>query len=211
MIPERFVSEYPVRCLALLDRLEPAARELDLAGTFSIMLASSILTVPLERLRARHPLHGGDHDLAAGLRNMSSRRWVEAEAWADGSPAEWRFARVMGDPNDVMGWRDEHGERSMADAANTIARRRGHEVLRVLRNALAHGNIVYLNEEGHEVAGTRVEWLGFLSRYEETDEQRAQAETYRLVAVREAHFLGFVKAWAGFIARLGLDDDLRVA
>jgi hypothetical protein len=99
----------------------------------------------------------------------------------------------------------------MSEEANTIGRRRAIEVLRVLRNALAHGSIVYLDEDGHEVAGARVEWLGFLSRYEETPEQREAGETYRLVAAREADFLNFVKAWATLIGQLGIEDDLRTA
>lgn len=43
---------------------------------------------------------------------------------------------------------------------------------------------------------TRVAHIAFLSRYEETEEQKATAETYRLVAVRETDFLPFVRAWA---------------
>jgi hypothetical protein len=211
MIPERFVAEFPARCLTLLESFEADAARHDLLGTFAIMLASSMLTIPLERLRTQHPLHGPNQDLAAGLRRISGEKWTDVQAFTDASPASWRFARIMGDPNEVAAWRDERDIRSMTDEANTIGRRRADEVLRVLRNALAHGNIVYLNEDGHEVAGARVEWLGFLSRYEETAEQREAAETYRLVAAREADFLAFVKAWATLIGRLGIDDDLRNA
>lgn len=115
----------------------------------------------------------------------------------------------MGDPNEVGDWRDERGLRSMSDEASTIERRRAGEVLRVLRNGLAHGSIVYLDGDGREVAGARVEWLGFLSRYEQTAEQQAAATTYRLIAAREADFLAFVKAWATLISQLGIDDNLR--
>lgn len=209
MIPLRFVTEFPARCLTLLESFEGDAARQDLVGTFAVMLASSMLTVPLERLRSQHPLHGGNNDLSAGLKRVFGQRWIEVGEWAAASPAQWRFARIMGDPNEVGGWRDERDIRSMAEEANTIGQRRAGEVLRVLRNALAHGSIVYMNEEGHEVAGARVEWLGFLSRYEESPEQRAEAETYRLVAAREADFLAFVKNWASFIGQLGIDDDLR--
>lgn len=209
MIPDRFVTEFPARCLTLLETFEADAGRHDLVGSFAIMAAAAMLTVPLERLRTQHPLHGANQNLALGLKQISAQKWVEVGAWADASPARWRFARIMGDPNEVGGWRDERDVRSMTDEANTIARRRADEVLRVLRNALAHGNIVYLNEDGHEVAGDRVEWLGFLSRYEEDSEQRAAAETYRLVAARETDFLAFVKAWATLIGQLGIDDDFR--
>jgi hypothetical protein len=38
--------------------------------------------------------------------------------------------------------------------------------------------------------------LAFLSRYEETGEERDAQETYRLVVTTEENFLHFVKAWA---------------
>lgn len=210
MIPDRFVTEFPERCLTLLESFERDATRQDLVGTFAIMLASSMLTIPLERLKSRHPLHGADHDLATDLRRILGQRWVEVGEWATASPNRWRFARIMGDPNEVASWQNERGVGSMAEEANTIGRRRAGEVLRVLRNALAHGSIVYLDKDGREVAGARVEWLGFLSRYEETlDQPEADETTYRLVAVREADFLAFVKAWATLIGQLNIGDDLR--
>jgi hypothetical protein len=209
MIPDRFVTEYPARCLQLLAAVEPKANELDLVGTFAILLATSMLTVPFERLRIHHPLFEDPGGLAGALAGMLKRPWCEAAVCAGASPAEWRFSRIMGDPNEVGGWRDEADRPSISLEANTIAKRTSMDVVRVLRNALAHGNIVYLNEDGREIAGARVAFLGFLSRYEENEEQRGRAETYRLVAVREAHFLQFIKDWAGWIAQFNPDDGFR--
>ena len=59
-----------------------------------------------------------------------------------------------------------------AKAKNTIADRNAGEVLRLVRNALAHGNLVYLNKRGHEEPGTKLEHIAFLSRYEEDEESR---------------------------------------
>ena len=53
MIPIRFATEYPERCLQLLEAFEPIAQDRDLFGTFSVMLASSILLVPWERASNR--------------------------------------------------------------------------------------------------------------------------------------------------------------
>ncbi|UZK68791.1 hypothetical protein OKW76_12175 [Sphingomonas sp. S1-29] len=209
MIPDRFVTEYPARCLKLLAALELKANELDLIGTFTVLLATSMLTVPFERLRIHHPLFQDPGGLAGALAEMFKRPWCEAVVCAGASPAEWRFSRIMGDPNEVGGWRDEAGRPSMSVEANTIAKRTSMDVVRVLRNALAHGNIVYLDEDGRETAGARVAFLGFLSRYEENQEQRARGETYRLVAVRETHLLRFIKNWAGWIAQFNPDDGFR--
>lgn len=78
-------------------------------------------------------------------------------------------------------------------------------VLRALRNALAHGNDVYLNKDGQEREGDLVHYLAFLSRYEEGEEQ-AKAESYRLIVTTEEEFLRFVKCWAAWIGYRAVDD-----
>jgi hypothetical protein len=83
--------------------------------------------------------------------------------------------------------------------------------LRAIRNAVAHGNVVYLNASGLEIQGTEVQFLGFLSRYEETEDQRQKAETYRLVVTSEEGFLGFVKSWTAWVARFSSDGELYQA
>ena len=201
MIPSRFAIDYPRRCLELLEAFEPTAHKHDLVGTFSVMLASSILLVPWERAGNKHPLlqeRGGGFQ--AALNALKKRKWLEAEFWGDRSPGEWRFSRIMGDPNDVAGWRDEEGRLSFSREASTMDTRRVKDVFPVMRNALAHGNIVYLDALGQETVGARVDHLAFLSRYEESTEEREAAETYRLVTVREADFLPFVRAWARWVA-----------
>lgn len=213
MIPQRFAIEYPERSLELLDAFEPIAQDRDLYGTFSIMLAASILIIPWERANGRHPLRqeaGGD--LATGLRQLGRQRWLDAEFWQGMPAGEWRFSRIMGDPNEVAEWQDDQGQPSFSPEANTIDQRDVTYVFRVLRNALAHGNIVYLDEQGQETWGERVHHIAFLSRYEETAEQRAAGETYRVVTVRETDFLPFVRAWAQWVSGHGeTDDNLRIA
>ena len=96
-------------------------------------------------------------------------------------------------------------------AKNSMQDRKADDVLRVIRNALAHGNIVYLNERGFEERDTKLQFLGFLSRYEETEEQKAKVETYRLVTTTEDEFLRFVKLWAKWISQFQGDDRLSEA
>lgn len=213
MIPNRFATEYPERCLQLLEAFEAIAQDRDLFGTFSVMLASSILLVPWERASNRHPLkqeHGGG--LQKAFKALERQKWLAAEFWAGIGPGEWRFSRIMGDPNNAYEWKNEGGHPSFSADANTIQKRTVGEVFRVLRNALAHGNIIYLDENGWESEGARVQHIAFLSRYEETEEQRAASETYRLMTVRETDFLPFVRAWALWVvAHHEHDRELRVA
>jgi hypothetical protein len=212
MIPDRFVTEYPARCLELLDALEPIAHEREMLGTFSVLMAGSVLTIPLERLAKHHPIDSEyGSDLFQALRKLEKQQWLAADFWGGAPSGAWHFARVVTDPNDVAGWRNENDVHSVQEGANTIRSRKVSIVLRVLRNALAHGNIVYLNEHGHETAGTQLHSIGFLTRYEETPEQRDVGCTYRLVAVPEAEFLFFVKCWARWLASFAGEFELGEA
>lgn len=209
MIPNRFVTEYPQRCLALLDAMEPIAREQDMLGSFALMAAASVLVIPWERLANHHPMNGEQgSDLSVALRRIERQRWLRAEFWRGDVPNDWRLSRIVNDPNEVTHWRDADGVPSMSEAANTINQRRATIVFRTMRNALAHGNIVYLNKSGHETAGTRLHYIGFLSRYEESEEQRAASTTYRILAVPEEGFLQFVRAWASWISQFSGDIEL---
>jgi hypothetical protein len=215
MVPERFVVEYPERCLTLLRMLEPMARKEHLVGSFSLLVASAVFVIPYERMQSRHPMHhkGRDGDLDRALRCLDKREnFCAARFWNGEDPGEWRFSRIMQHQNDTLRWLDEKGVHPMATgAANSIVRRKAGEVLRVVRNALAHGNVVYLNINGFEERNTKVQYLGFLSRYEESEEQKRAAETYRLVATTENCFLRFVKAWATWIASFPRDTQLSEA
>lgn len=212
MVPERFVVEYPERCLRLLELFEAQARNEKLLGSFALLVASAAFVIPYERLRARHPMRKPDegNDLNDALRQMDrTERFLRASFWRGADPGAWRFTRIMNSPNNTEHWHDEMGVHPMsADAANSIERRKAGDVLRVIRNALAHGNVVYLNADGFERRGTEVQFLGFLSRYEEDEDQRARAETYRLVVTTEENFLRFTKKWAAWIASFPRDAEL---
>jgi hypothetical protein len=204
MIPARFAVEYPERCLSLIEELEPSARKQELVGSFSILVASSAILIPYERMQSRHPMHRKqrDCDLSRALRSLDKKELFSgAQFWNGSRPGDWRFSRILTDPNDSRAWRDEDGRHPMApQAKNTVAARKAGQVLRVIRNALAHGNILYLNVDGVEQQGARVAFLAFLSRYEETGDSRKLDETYRLVVTTEENFLRFVKQWTSWIA-----------
>ncbi len=210
-IPTRFVVEYPQRCLDLIRALEPTARRRDLVGSFSLLVAAAVFVIPYERMGSKSPLHDPDRDidLFTGLKSLEKVPFIEAPFWAGKPPDAWRFSRIMANANDAAGWMDEGGHHPMeARAKNSLPGRKAGEVLRVIRNALAHGNVVYLNEKGFEQRGTKLQFLGFLSRYEETEEQKAQAQTYRLVTATEDEFLRFVKLWAKWVSQFRDDDRL---
>jgi hypothetical protein len=212
MIPHRFVTEYPERCLQLLDEMEPLARDRDLLGSFALMMAASILVIPWERLSKHHPIAGErGSDLQRALKRTKKQRWHRAEFWEGNDPGHWTFSRIMGEPNFVDRWCDEAGQPSMSEAANTINRRDVDDVFRVIRNALAHGNVVYLDKDGRETVGNPLHFIAFLSRYEEANAPEGQPQTYRLVATTADSFLSLIRAWAVWLQQFPAEYDLRVA
>ncbi|MGO6849050.1 hypothetical protein EHI47_27265 [Rhizobium leguminosarum] len=213
-VPARFAIEYPQRALQLIRMLEGPARDSELLGSFGLLAASAILTIPFERMRSSHFLHdeGQDADLVAHLKALEKANFLDAPFWETAPKAgEWRQSRIMNTVDEVHGWADHDGRDPRSDVANTIQTRKASEVLRVLRNALAHGNIIYLDKNGQEIAQNRMVYMAFLSRYEETPEQRELSETYRVVVVTEEAFLHFVKSWARWISHLDLDRRLAKA
>jgi hypothetical protein len=198
----------------LFELMEPFARERQLLGSFSLVVVTSVFMIPYERMKGAHPLNkaGQGDGLYAAIRRVERQPFCQAEFWNGEQNRHWQFSRIMNDANWTQGWRDEDDLHPMRpDAANTIDRRAVNDVLRVVRNALAHGNVVYLDEQGLETKGAQVQYLAFLSRYEETPEQREQEETYRLAVTTEEGFLSFVKAWATWLAALPADQRLAEA
>ncbi|MCD1637030.1 hypothetical protein K7H91_25095, partial [Martelella mediterranea] len=183
-VPDRFSIEYPTRALELIGILETPARERNLLGSFGLLAASAILTIPFERLRSSHFLHNDarDADLVKNLKALEKAVFLEAPFWrSEPDGGAWRQSLIVNAVNEVNGWLDQDGCDPRSEESNTIQTRKASEVLRVLRNALAHGNIIYLDKNGQEIAGNQMVYMAFLSRYEETAAQREQAETYRVV------------------------------
>jgi hypothetical protein len=194
--------------------LEERARDRALVGSLSLLAAASVLTVPFERARDGHfLLRDVDSELVGMMDALKKVKFVVAPFWNGEGPVNWRQTRIVANFNDSDGWIDGQGKHPFAtDAENVIAKKDASEVLRVIRNALAHGNIVYLNQRGLEREGEPLHYLALLSRYEETEGQRAASETYRLVAATEEEFLRFVKAWARWIVGAAWSDrDVRAA
>lgn len=213
-VPDRFAIEYPQRALQLIDLLEGPARHSDLLGSFGLLAASAVLTIPFERMKPSHFLHEEDRDadLVKSLKDLTKARFLEAPFWQSAPEANaWRQSRIMNSVDEVHAWHDEDGRHPLSDEANTIDKRKAEKVLRVLRNALAHGNIIYLDKDWREIAGNQMVYMAFLSRYEETEEEHAKAETYRVVVTTEEAFLHFVKSWAKWIGTLALDHRVAKA
>jgi hypothetical protein len=189
MIPERFVTEYPKRCGQLLDLLERPARDADLLGSFALLVASAAFTIPFARMSEEaHPLGRPEDGIFNAIENLKKHAFVNAPFWDGAKPAFFRYATIVTNVEDSIGWRNERGEHPLRSTETKDA----NLILRSIRNALAHGNIVYLDENGYERAGSRLAYLAFLS------ENRGD-KGYRVAVFDEESFLAFLKAWIGWI------------
>ena len=189
MIPERFVTESPERCGQLLDMLEPQARQADLVGSFALLVASAAFTIPFGRMtEMNHPLGRPERDLSRAIRGLRRYPFLKAPFWSGSPPTDFRYARIVSDPERAEDWRDAAGIHPLKSTEENNS----NTVLSVIRNALAHGNVVYLDESGHETPGNRLHFIGFLSRHEDN-------RSHRVVIFGEEDFLLFLKAWIAWV------------
>ncbi len=189
----------------LFSTIEQVARERDLVGSFSLIAATSVFLIPYERMKSRHRLHRPktESEIDKAIRRVELQLFAEAEFWKEKRPDDWRLSRVVSNIEQSSYWKDVDGQHPMnKNSRNDIYRKDVNTVLRVIRNALAHGNILYLDENGIETSGTKMRYLAFLSRYEETEEQRKSGETYRIASTTEDGFLDFVKCWVRWLTEL---------
>lgn len=207
-VPSRFALEYPRRALELIGDMEESARRKDLIGSFGLLAASAVLTIPYERMQARHFLTNrkADGDLAEAFRSLERTPFMRAPFWGDTKPGWWLESRLVGSVEHVDNWADERGQHPMAKgAANVVEKHHAEHVVRLVRNALSHGNVIYLDENAREIADNRMVYMAFLTRY---PDPKDAPETYRLLVTKEDDFLHFVKRWALWIAQLDSGNDI---
>lgn len=189
MIPQRFVTEYPGRCGQLLEMLEPQARDADLVGSFALLVASAAFTIPFGRMtEAEHLLGRPERGLSRAIRDLRRQPFLEAPFWNGNAPEFFRYAKIVNDPELAEGWRDETGNHPI----HSTEVKDGNTVLRTIRHALAHGNVVFLDENGHEKPGYQLRFLAFLSKH-------GDGQSHRVVIFGEEDFLTFLKAWIAWL------------
>jgi hypothetical protein len=192
VIPRRFVAEFPERCSILLEMLEPQAREANLVGTFSVMVASSAFVMPFDRMvKPNHPLGLPKHERSAIVKAFTGQSFLDAPFWDGQRPALFRYAKIVNHSAAPEDWQDERSEHPLRSPAS----KDGMTVLRVIRNALAHGNILYLDEQGRKLPGNLVRFLAFLSAHDDN-------RSYRVVIFGEEDFLIFLKSWIAWARKM---------
>jgi hypothetical protein len=189
MLRQRFVTEYPDRCGQLLAMLEPKAREHDLVGSFALLVASAAFTIPFARMTEKgHPVGKPETALYAAIDDLKKMPFIKAPFWDKAEPGFFRYAKIVSEPENAAAWRDAADKHPL----ESHEPKDGYTILRLIRNALAHGNVVYLDKNGHETPGERLVYLAFLSKVDD-------GPGYRVAIFDEESFLVFLKAWIGWL------------
>jgi hypothetical protein len=77
-----------------------------------------------------------------------------------------------------------------------------------LRNALAHGGIAYLDEQGRSSYDRPVAIYAFISqKYEGPCDQRKLVGA-NILRVSEAHYRDFLRRWVAWLQQLGIAEDV---
>jgi|Laugresubdmm15sn_1035100.scaffolds.fasta_scaffold05533_2 hypothetical protein len=214
MIPERFSTEIPQRMRSLLDALEPIARQQDLLTSFTLMAAMPILIIPLERIAKNRAGPRNEINDIKKARNfsfawaeMKYKKFTKEFLSSREERSRWRYLIIPKIQIDnPTSWKDSLGRHPIQPGAiNEIEAQDVENILTVMRNALAHGSIVFLDENGEEKPNRRVTFIAFVSRVQV---QERQSVDFRVLIVDEESFLTFLKRWTEWISKFEMPSSL---
>lgn len=180
--PQHYSIELPSRCFDLINGLWPAANEVyggarpdlgPLTSTFLLSMSMPILNIPLERIERQinkneDEAYADDRQLnpeavEAFVKVIRKGKLGDAPFYKDGT---WRFHPLRDEPfpNISKGLPLQLAEALEHDGAVDAARAMpALQWVSLLRNAMAHGGIAYLDENGRSRHEAPVKMFAFVS------------------------------------------------
>jgi len=210
--------------LRLIDALLPTARDVRMPGeedagplvtTFILAMSTPVLTLPIERVERHYGAetegYVDDRHLSAGVAEavnenlggspLRKSKFFQQNTWRFGAmpyQAGLNFARHF--PKELV--------ESLGDeiALHEAARMPASKWASCLRNALAHGGVVYLDAEGRQSHGQPTEHLAFVSG--KPTEDRSSFEEIRVLRISRDDYIGFIRRWVEWLEESGLSFEL---
>lgn len=230
--PQHYGIELPQRCLTLLEGLWAGASQTfnehthhlgPLTSTFLISMSMPIINIPTERIEKHLGLRDAEgyvderhlNPCATEEFNNVLRRGRFSQAPFFKSNA-WRFYKYKGEPiNLAHGLPEEIAvELEKGEAEDRAAAMPASQWLGVLRNALAHGGIVYLDERGRSSRDTPVKMFGFVNgrfldgRCPHEKKKTCRAERVpnglNILRINEVDYHDFLHRWVNWMQDSGL-------
>lgn len=221
--PAHYSLDIVARSRSLLEHLLPIVakglpddKQFDgpLTTTFLLSMAIPIISLPVERIfkpgkpDQKNDFVADDTALHAGLTQEVQRVFDDKTPFKFFAGAsDWRLIRAV-QPFNIAQW---EGGQHFEALSGEFARKAAHEasarfMLIHLRNALAHGGIVYLDADGRQ-NDRRADMLAFVS-IASFDRKTQKITGLHVSRVGEADFLRFLQAWSDWIAKSGIRDAL---
>lgn len=217
--PANYSLELPARCLRLLDGLrEPSTHIFSddrpdlgpLTATLLLSLSIPIFSFPIERLDRPSNDESKDYlndrslnpGAAKKFTSVINNKLSKAPFYKSTS---WRFAEVdppfdlsKGLPTDFA---------NMLAAEDSIIAARNLDCrlwASVLRNALAHAGVAYLDEYGQSRYGAPVAMYAFVSgKFDDTDTKVRVLRKIRALRISESDYREFLKGWVSWLRDIG--------
>jgi hypothetical protein len=211
--PTHYTLELVERCQSLLTHLWPVVKK-GLPGdehfggvlttTFLVSLAMPIVTLPLERLEGGAKYRVADENVldtkvCDAFESGLGRKLKDSEF----ARLDWRYVTGVDAFNIADGFSKELCEKLRDDRAGAAAQEETLDrQLRVLRNALAHGGVVYLDKDGwqsNESAGM----VAFV-RSHDADKKKGVSRRFSIVRLSEEDLRGFLYGWCDWLQNIGM-------
>lgn len=183
-----FHQDFPTRCLSLLRMAEEKAHGRNLEVTLIIMVASAGLVIPFERLRPRkiqHPI--GDRekysDASSKLDELLTDQFFSSQLQRGTNI--WEGGRVKSIDTLPDEWPEMKNTKEISKEKTVGG------VIKIIRNALAHGNIF---THGDPI----ISRLIFAEKHENN---RGEIKDFPYVSVTPDDFTIFIKSWFNFLQR----------
>jgi hypothetical protein len=186
---QNFIQDYPERCKKLLSQCFKDAERNNLEVTLLLNIATSGLIVPFERLsNDNHPSEDATRfqDAHDTLIKALEAPFLSSVLHPEESPGSWK----SGELKELRGDPDAWG----LETLKTLTKKKTSKpIVKILRNALAHGNI-FTRGRPH------IETLVFLSRVDST---RPEAG-YNCLTVSPMDLMRFTFCWLQLLADVGI-------
>lgn len=230
--PQHFGIELPQRCLTLLDRLWDLASETysertphlgPLTSTFLISMSMPIINIPTERIEKYLRLRDTEGyvddrhinaEVTQAFQDVLQRRQLEDAPFFE--VGTWSFYEYVGEPMNLTRDLPENiaSELDKDEAMQRAAQMPSTQWLGVLRNALAHGGILYLNEHGRSAHDVPVKMFGFVNgRFGKglcphDNEKSCRAERVpnglNILRIGEREYYEFLRKWVDWMREAGI-------
>lgn len=224
-IPQHYSRELPERCLRLIDGLWPVAQTVrvpsqqhlgPLTTTFLLAMATPIITLPIERVER----HFGkategyiDDRLLDELMTDEVRRVFKLGRFSDAPffrAEQWRFTSVPYAGENLAQHLPEHiaEQLATAGASEAASRLQVAEWASALRNALAHGGVIYVDADGRQSHGQPANGFVFVSAKYPNGDTRQPPDRLKLLRIGETDFRRFLREWVEWLRTSGLSGAL---